>query len=88
MRRLINVYDHFIDYQANPAKYRLYKTAALSDACADHFGLPHGKCVGVDFSFNCFNATSGKDEAVFSVHTEDCDFLGYVPMSAMHNFVL
>lgn len=58
------------DYQANPGKYRLFKTATIAGNIVTHNGehdLPEGQIVGVKYRFDAFNAMYRRTEPVYTV---------------------
>jgi hypothetical protein len=70
----MNKFDHK-DYVANPAKYRLFKTATLRNTIVNESGyVDAGTIVGLEFFNDVYSAFYKRTEPVYKLHTGDMCF--------------
>jgi len=75
------------DFEANPGKYRLFKTAIIAKhilTCNGEHDLPQGEHVGIEFTYEAFNPLYRRMEPVYCIKGTD----RYLYANALSDFVL
>ena len=76
-------FDHN-DYQQNPGKYRLFKTAELRFTIINEGdGVPAGTIVGIEYCGDVYNRLHRRTEPVYRLSTGDNSFA-----NGLQNFTL
>jgi hypothetical protein len=81
----------YSDYQRNPSKYGMFKTAVVDQSVFTHNGeqdLPMGTIVGVRFNCTARNQMFRRDEPVYEVTLQGGKVWGYLFGHALTDFVI